>query len=156
MEIVLFRPEIPPNTGNIGRLCVNAGASLGIIGEPSFDLSEKSARRAGLDYWQHLDLKRYKDWDEFLLQKKDRRIFLISKYGKSVYASVRFEEDVILVFGRETSGLPEEIMSSEKVEACLNIPMPNESRSINLSNAVAIVLFESLRQIYSWSENPLP
>jgi tRNA (cytidine/uridine-2'-O-)-methyltransferase len=70
LEIALYRPEIPPNTGNIGRLCVNAGASLGIIGEPSFDLSEKSARRAGLDYWQYLQLNRYKDWDEFLIQAR--------------------------------------------------------------------------------------
>lgn len=156
MEIALFRPEIPPNTGNIGRLCVNAGASLCIIGQPSFDLSEKAARRAGLDYWQHLDLQRFEDWNDFLKHKKGRRIFLISKFGKTVYASVRFEKDDILVFGRETSGLPEEIMKSNHVTDTLMIPMPADSRSINLSNAVAIVLFESMRQIYSWSENPLP
>lgn len=156
MEIALFRPEIPPNTGNIGRLCVNAGASLCIIGQPSFDLSEKAARRAGLDYWQHLDLHRYEDWNDFLNHKKGKRIFLISKFGKTVYASVRFEKDDILVFGRETSGLPEEIMKSNHVTDTLMIPMPADSRSINLSNAVAIVLFESMRQIYSWSENPLP
>jgi tRNA (cytidine/uridine-2'-O-)-methyltransferase len=150
LEIALYRPEIPPNTGNIGRLCVNAGASLGIIGEPSFDLSEKSARRAGLDYWQYLQLNRYKDWDEFLSKQEGKRIFLISKFGKTVYAQVRFQMDDVLVFGRETSGLPPEILTNWKEAQSLFIPMQGESRSINLSNASAIVLFEAMRQIHNW------
>lgn len=156
MEIALYKPEIPPNTGNIGRLCVNSGVPLSIIGEPGFDLSEKAARRAGLDYWQYLRLNRYPDWDQFLEEKKDSRIFLISKFGKTNYATVSFETRDVFVFGQETRGLPQEIRNSWPAERILSIPMEPISRSINLSNAVAIVLFEALRQTRGWAENPLP
>lgn len=156
MEIALYRPEIPPNTGNIGRLCVNSGVPLSIIGEPAFDLSEKSARRAGLDYWKHLELNRFSDWDQFLKAREGRRIFLVSKFGTQNYAGVSYQKDDILVFGQETKGLPSEIRENWEPNRVLFIPMEPISRSINLSNSVAIILFESLRQINAWSENTLP
>ncbi|WCL50389.1 tRNA (cytidine(34)-2'-O)-methyltransferase [Leptospira sp. GIMC2001] len=155
MEVALFRPEIPPNTGNIGRLCVNAEVPLGIIGEPSFDLSVKSARRAGLDYWEHLTLRRYVDWQEFTSDDSDR-IFLISKFGTKCYSEVEYSKRDRFVFGRETSGLPEEIMESMPKDRIIYIPMASVSRSINLSNAVAIILYEALRQTNAWQEFPLP
>ncbi|MCC5813735.1 MAG: tRNA (cytidine(34)-2'-O)-methyltransferase [Leptospira sp.] len=155
MEVALFKPEIPPNTGNIGRLCVNSGVPLSIIGEPAFDLSEKAARRAGLDYWQHLELNRYKDWDEFIEAKQGKRIFLVSKFGTKNYAKVCFREGDVLVFGQETKGLPASIRENWMPDRVLFIPMKPISRSINLSNSVAIILFESLRQIGNWSENTL-
>ncbi|TGM59227.1 tRNA (cytidine(34)-2'-O)-methyltransferase [Leptospira vanthielii] len=148
MEIALFRPEIPPNTGNIARLCVNVGVPLSIVGEPSFDLSEKAVRRAGLDYWKDLDLRRFADYEEFRSKKETEgsRIFLVSKFGTRVYWDVDFEKNDVFLFGRETSGLPEEIHKSCPPEHIISLPMAAVSRSINLSNAVAIVLYEALRQ----------
>jgi tRNA (cytidine/uridine-2'-O-)-methyltransferase len=150
MQIALFEPEIPPNTGNIGRLCVNGGVPLQIIGKPAFDLSEKAVRRAGLDYWDQLRLTLHPDWDSFLAKNSGSRIFLVTKFGPVSYTSVRYLESDILVFGRETRGLPPEILSSWPETQKIFIPMQPESRSINLSNAVAIVLFEGLRQIRQW------
>ncbi|ABZ93345.1 rRNA methylase [Leptospira biflexa serovar Patoc strain 'Patoc 1 (Ames)'] len=148
MEIALFRPEIPPNTGNIARLCVNAGVPLSIVGEPAFDLSEKAVRRAGLDYWKDLELHRYPDWDWFQKEKETqgKRIFLVSKFGKKVYWDVSFSSKDVFLFGRETSGLPEEIHKGHPSDQIISIPMAESSRSINLSNAVAIILYEALRQ----------
>lgn len=148
MEIALFEPEIPPNTGNIARLCVNVGVPLTIIGKPAFDLSEKAVRRAGLDYWNELKLTQFSNWSEFqeLRKKEGKRIFLVSKFGKRVYWEENFLSDDVFVFGRETSGLPPEIHSSVPETHVLSIPMAEGSRSINLSNAVAIVLFEAIRQ----------
>lgn len=148
MEVALFRPEIPPNTGNIARLCVNAGVPMSIVGEPSFDLSEKAVRRAGLDYWKDLELYRYSSWEEFRDQKHDegKRIFLVSKFGKKVYWDVSFTSQDVFLFGRETSGLPEEIHKGHPSDQIISIPMAEASRSINLSNAVAIILYEALRQ----------
>ncbi|PJZ85259.1 tRNA (cytidine(34)-2'-O)-methyltransferase [Leptospira harrisiae] len=148
MEIALYRPEIPPNTGNIARLCVNVGVPLSIVGEPSFDLSEKAVRRAGLDYWKDLDLRRFANYEEFRSQKQAEgsRIFLVSKFGTKVYWDVNFQKTDVFLFGRETSGLPEEIHQSCPPEHIISLPMAEVSRSINLSNAVAIVLYEALRQ----------
>jgi len=148
LEIALFRPEIPPNTGNIARLCVNAGVPLSIVGEPSFDLSEKAVRRAGLDYWKDLDLRRFADYEEFRSKKEAEgsRIFLVSKFGTKVYWDVDFEKNDVFLFGRETSGLPEEIHKSRPPEHIISLPMAELSHSINLSNAVGIVLYEALRQ----------
>lgn len=148
MEIALFRPEIPPNTGNIARLCVNAGVPLSIVGEPSFDLSEKAVRRAGLDYWKDLDLYQFPTWEEFQTTKESegKRIFLVSKFGKKTYWDVEFQAKDVFLFGRETSGLPEEIHKGHPSDQIISIPMAEASRSINLSNAVAIVLYEALRQ----------
>lgn len=155
MEVGLYEPEIPPNTGNIGRLCVNAGAKLSIIGKPSFDLQEKSLRRAGLDYWKELDWELHENWESFLKKRQGQRIFLVSKFGRKNYAQVTYHIDDIFVFGRETSGLPDWVRNSHDPDRILMIPMVVGSRSINLSNAVAIVLYEALRQIYKWSENTL-
>lgn len=148
MEVALFRPEIPPNTGNIARLCVNAGVPMSIVGEPSFDLSEKAVRRAGLDYWKDLEFYRYSSWEEFRDQKhaEGKRIFLVSKFGKKVYWDVSFTSQDVFLFGRETSGLPEEIHKGHPSDQIISIPMAEASRSINLSNAVAIILYEALRQ----------
>ncbi|BDA79782.1 putative tRNA (cytidine(34)-2'-O)-methyltransferase [Leptospira kobayashii] len=149
MEIALFEPEIPPNTGNIARLCVNADVPLSIIGKPSFDLSEKAVRRAGLDYWNDLNLSEYGDWEEFRSKKETegQRIFLISKFGTKTYWDVQFLPTDVLVFGRETSGLPDSIKKVHDSERILSIPMSPKSRSINLSNAVAIILYEAIRQL---------
>jgi len=148
LEVALFEPEIPPNTGNIARLCVNAGVPLHIIGQPAFDLSEKAVRRAGLDYWDDLILFRHEGWNNFLQEKmaSEQRVFLVSKFGRTVYYEEKFQAGDVFVFGRETSGLPKEIHESVPPERILSIPMAKASRSINLSNAVAIVLFEALRQ----------
>lgn len=152
----MYKPEIPPNTGNIGRLCVNSGVPLSIIGEPSFDISVKSARRAGLDYWQHLELNQFPDWNSFLEARQSRRIFLVTKFAKRNYASIIYEKNDIFVFGQETKGLPVEIRDSWHEDLKISIPMEPISRSINLSNSVAIVLYEAMRQVYNWAENPLP
>ncbi|TGN20723.1 tRNA (cytidine(34)-2'-O)-methyltransferase [Leptospira idonii] len=148
MEIALFEPEIPPNTGNIARLCVNADVPLSIIGKPAFDLSEKAVRRAGLDYWQDLSLTQFPSWGDFRREKeaKAQRIFLVSKFGKKVYWDLEYFSTDVFVFGRETSGLPEEITQAHNPDEIISIPMSPKSRSINLSNAVAIVLYEALRQ----------
>ena len=150
MEVLLFEPEIPQNTGNIGRLCVNAGVSLGIIGNPSFSLEEKAVRRAGLDYWKELEFRKYADWEDFLATQttlNPQRIFLVSKFGRVDYAKLRYLPSDRLVFGRETKGLPKEILEDPRCFETIHIPMAENSRSINLSNAVAIVLFEALRQM---------
>jgi tRNA (cytidine/uridine-2'-O-)-methyltransferase len=148
VEVALFEPEIPPNTGNIARLCVNADVPLSIIGKPAFDLSEKAVRRAGLDYWQDLDLQMYAGFPEFQEAKRqaNQRIFLISKFGEKTYWDAQFQRGDVLVFGRETSGLPENIRAAHPPDQILSIPMGPKSRSINLANAVAIVLYEALRQ----------
>jgi tRNA (cytidine/uridine-2'-O-)-methyltransferase len=148
LNIALYRPEIPPNTGNIARLCVGIRAKLHIVGTPSFDISEKSARRAGLDYWEHLLLTQHEGWEEFLTTIPDiSRVFLVTKFGKMKYSNQTYQENDFLVFGRETSGLPEEIRNSFPEENQIFIPMSPECRSINLSNSVAIVSYEAVRQL---------
>lgn len=148
MEVALYRPEIPPNTGNIARLCVNAGVPLSIVGEPSFDLSEKAVRRAGLDYWKDLEFHQFPTYETFLetKTKEGKRIFLVSKFGKKLYWDVSFQAQDVFLFGRETSGLPEEIHKGHPSDQIISIPMAEASRSINLSNAVAIILYEAVRQ----------
>lgn len=151
IKIALYKPEIPPNTGNIARLCVAIGAELHIVDKPSFDLSEKAVRRAGLDYWEYVSLHQHKSWEDFIRNiDNSSRIFLISKFGKAKYTEPRFQADDWFVFGQETKGLPKNIINNFPVEQVLRIPMENESRSLNLSNAVAIVAYESLRQINNW------
>ena len=151
MEIALFRPEIPPNTGNISRLAACTGLRLNIIGEPSFSLDEKQVRRAGLDYWDRLDLVRHEDWPAFLGYAGDPdRILLISKHGKRIYSDHIYRPDDIFVFGRETTGLPPEIhatITERDPEHVLRLPMLPECRSLNLSNSVAIIIYEGIRQL---------
>lgn len=146
-NVVLYEPEIPQNTGNIGRLCVNSGSSLHIVGTPAFDLSEKAVRRAGLDYWKDLELHLHDDWENFREFAGSRgNIVLVTKFGKKLYSQNTFQGNEFLVFGRETSGLPENIRNQFDGENMVYIPMKQGSRSINLSNAVAIVLYEGIRQ----------
>ena len=145
MNIVLLEPEIPANTGNIGRTCVATGTSLHLIEPLGFHLDEKSIKRAGMDYWSKLDVKRYINYAEFLEINKPKRIYMATTKAHKTYTDVQFEEDDYILFGKESAGIPEELLV-ENEENCIRIPMLGETRSLNLSNSVAIVLYEALRQ----------
>lgn len=145
MNIVLLEPEIPSNTGNIGRTCVATGARLHLIEPLGFRLNEKSIQRAGMDYWEHLDVTRYVNFEEFLEKNGHPKIYMATTKAKRNYTDVSFEEDAYLMFGKESAGIPEEILLDYE-ETCIRIPMLEEIRSLNLSNSVAIVLYEALRQ----------
>jgi tRNA (cytidine/uridine-2'-O-)-methyltransferase len=144
-NIVLYRPEIPPNTGNIARLCVGARSSLHLIGRLGFKLDNKSLKRAGLDYWDKLRVYYYRNFDEFLERINKGNIWLITKFGKKKYTDVKLKVNDYFIFGRETKGLPEEIHNLF-LDNRLYIPMSDDVRSINLSNSVAMVLYEAIRQ----------
>ncbi len=144
-NIVLYRPLIPPNTGNIVRLCVGAECRLHLIGKLGFDIDDKAVKRAGLDYWEHLYMKYYENLDEFLKINGDKNIWLITKFGNKLYTDVNYEIGDFIMFGQETKGLPEEL-HKRYPDKRLSIPMHNNVRSINLSNSVAIVLYEAIRQ----------
>jgi tRNA (cytidine/uridine-2'-O-)-methyltransferase len=145
-HIILFQPEIPPNTGNIIRLCANAGAHLHLIEPLGFNLDDKHLRRAGLDYHEFVSIKKYKNLEEFIFLQKPARIFACSTKGKASYAQVSFQKEDAFLFGPETRGLPVEILKQFTDDRVLRIPMIKHSRSLNLSNAVAIVLYEAWRQ----------
>ena len=146
-NIVLFQPEIPSNTGNIGRVCVASQCHLHLIGPMGFSIDEKQVRRAGLDYWKHLDYTYYDNYEIFLEKNApiDRLCFLSTKAEKTVYEH-QFQVGDWLMFGPETRGLPEE-MFKPKMDWAFQIPMIGPTRSLNLSNAVSIVAFEGLRQL---------
>ncbi len=152
MHIVLHQPEIPANTGNIGRTCVATGTSLHLIEPLGFRLSEKNIKRAGMDYWDQLALSRYINYEEFL-ERNDLpaktvggpKIWYATTKARHVYTDVSFGPDDYLMFGKESAGIPEEILV-ENEETCIRIPMLESIRSLNLSNSVAIVLYEALRQ----------
>ena len=145
MNIVLLEPEIPANTGNIGRTCVATGSSLHLIEPLGFRLDEKSIKRAGMDYWDKLNVSRYKDYSDFLERNKPKRIFMATTKARKSYTDVTFNGDDYIMFGRESAGIPEELLVDNE-ECCIRIPMLSEIRSLNLSNSVAIVLYEALRQ----------
>ncbi len=145
MHIVLHQPEIPANTGNIGRTCVATGTSLHLIEPLGFRLDEKSIKRAGMDYWEHLDVNRYMNYQEFLDKHPGAKIWMATTKAKHTYSDVEFGENDFIMFGKESAGIPEEILV-ENEENCIRIPMLPEIRSLNLSNSVAIVLYEALRQ----------
>lgn len=145
MNIVLHQPEIPANTGNIGRTCVATGTRLHLIEPLGFRLNEKEIKRAGMDYWEHLDVTRYVNYEEFLEKNPDARIWYATTKAKQVYSDVEFSPDDYIMFGKESGGIPEEILV-ENEERCIRIPMLDEIRSLNLSNSAAIVLYEALRQ----------
>ncbi len=145
MHIVLHQPEIPGNTGNIGRTCVATGTSLHLIEPLGFRLDEKAIRRAGMDYWQHLDVHRYMNFEEFTGTHPGAKIWMATTKAKRSYTEVSFGPDDFIMFGKESAGIPEEILV-EHEETCIRIPMLPEIRSLNLSNSVAIVLYEALRQ----------
>jgi tRNA (cytidine/uridine-2'-O-)-methyltransferase len=145
LNIVLFEPEIPANTGNIGRTCVATGTRLHLIEPLGFRLNEKDIKRAGMDYWQYLDVTTYINYEEFLQKNPGAKIYMATTKGKHVYSDVTFEEDCYIMFGKESAGIPEEILVKHPDE-CIRIPMIGETRSLNLSNSVAVVLYEALRQ----------
>lgn len=145
MHIVLHEPEIPQNTGNIARTCAATGATLHLIEPLGFSLDEKHIKRAGLDYWHLVDIRRYANYQEFLEKNNFPKVYMATTKSRQTYADVSYEEDCYIMFGRESKGIPEEILLDSK-ETCIRIPMTGEARSLNLSNSVAIVLYEALRQ----------
>lgn len=145
LNIILHEPEIPGNTGNIGRTCVATGTRLHLIEPLGFRLNDKTIKRAGMDYWEHLDVTRYDDWNDFLERNPNAKIYFATTKGKHVYTEVAYEPDCFLMFGKESGGIPEEILVQHP-EQCIRIPMIGETRSLNLSNSVAVVLYEALRQ----------
>ena len=145
LNIVLYEPEIPANTGNIGRTCVATGTRLHLIEPLGFRLNEKSIKRAGMDYWNELDVTTYVNWDEFCEKNPGVKIYMATTKGRHVYTEVSYEPDCYIMFGKESAGIPEEILV-ENEEMCIRIPMLEQIRSLNLSNSVAIVLYEALRQ----------
>ncbi len=145
MNIVLLEPEIPENTGNIGRTCVAAGASLHLIRPLGFRIDERAVRRAGLDYWQQLDLHVYDDYSDFLEKNPGAKVYMATTKARKVYSEVTYEPDSFIMFGKESAGIPEEILLQNE-ETCVRIPMIGDIRSLNLGNSVAIVLYEALRQ----------
>jgi len=146
-HIVLFEPEIPPNTGNIIRLAANTGCQLHLIEPLGFKLDEKSVNRAGLDYAEAQDLKLYKGWEDFLDRQKPQRIFALSTKGTRCHSDVSFKSGDYLLFGPETRGLPADIRGSLPTDQVLRIPMVPGSRSMNLSNSVSVMVFEAWRQL---------
>ena len=145
-DIVLFQPEIPPNTGNSIRLAANTGAHLHLVRPLGFDLSDRQLARAGLDYHDLARVSVHDDWDACLRVLAGRRMFALSTKGQQRYDRVEYREGDVLLFGRETSGLPAEVLASLPAENTLRIPMCPSNRSVNLSNAVAVVVFEAWRQ----------
>lgn len=145
INIVLLEPEIPANTGNIGRTCVATGARLHLIEPLGFSLSEKALKRAGMDYWSELDVTTYVDYENFLTRNPDAKLYFATTKGRHIYSDAHFEDNCYLVFGKESAGIPEEILK-EHPDTCVRIPMIGETRSLNLSNSVAVVLYEALRQ----------
>ena len=146
LHIVLLEPEIPPNTGNIARTCAATGTHLHLIEPLGFELSDRTLKRAGLDYWQQLTWTVYRDLDDFRAKNPQARPWMLSTKGAVSHAEVRFEDGDFLMFGRETKGLPEALLDTDP-RRVLRIPMKAGTRSLNLSNSAAIVLFEALRQL---------
>lgn len=145
MHIVLHQPEIPANTGNIGRTCVATGTSLHLIEPLGFHLDERSVKRAGMDYWEQLDVTRYINYQEFLEKHPGAKIWMATTKARKLYTEVVFGMNDFIMFGKESGGIPEEILVDNE-ENCIRIPMLDQIRSLNLSNSAAIVLYEALRQ----------
>lgn len=145
LNIVLFEPEIPANTGNIGRTCVATGTRLHLIEPLGFHLNEKSIKRAGMDYWKDLDVTTYINYEDFLEKNPGAKIYMATTKAHKIYTEVSYEPDCYIMFGKESAGIPEEILVDHE-ETSIRIPMNEEIRSLNLSNSAAIVLYEALRQ----------
>jgi tRNA (cytidine/uridine-2'-O-)-methyltransferase len=146
-EVVLYRPEIPPNTGNVVRLCANSGARLHLVEPLGFSIDDKQLRRAGLDYHEFTQMRVHADWDACMETFGDARRFAFTRHAAHRYDAVRYREGDVLVFGAETSGLPEEVLARFEDNARLKLPMRPGNRSLNLSNAVAVVVYEAWRQL---------
>ena len=145
LNIVLFEPEIPANTGNIGRTCVATGTRLHLIEPLGFQLNEKALKRAGMDYWKDLDVTTYINYQDFLDRNPGAKVYMATTKAPKTYVDVEYEEDCYIMFGKESAGIPEEILL-ENQETAIRIPMIGDIRSLNSSNSVAIVLYEALRQ----------
>ena len=140
LNIVLYEPEIPANTGNIGRTCVATNTRLHLIEPLGFRLDEKSLKRAGMDYWKDLDVQTYIDYNDFLERNPGAKIYMATTKAQKVYTEVEYEPDCYIMFGKESAGIPEEILVHHK-DTCVRIPMMGEIRSLNLGNSVAVVLY---------------
>lgn len=145
LNIVLHQPEIPANTGNIGRTCVATGTRLHLIEPLGFRLNEKEIKRAGMDYWDDLEVIRYVNYEEFLEKNPGAKIYYATTKAQHTYTEIEYEPDCYIMFGKESGGIPEEILVNN-ADTCIRIPMLDSIRSLNLSNSVAIVLYEALRQ----------
>ena len=145
INIVLYSPEIPQNTGNVSRTCAVTGARLHIIKPIGFEISDRTLKRAGLDYWDKLDVRYYENYEDFVRQNENAELFFFSSHAEHSFADVEYPEDVYLVFGRESVGLPKELVEAN-IERSVRIPMRKTLRCLNLSNAVAIAVYEALRQ----------
>ncbi|MHB8900112.1 MAG: tRNA (cytidine(34)-2'-O)-methyltransferase [Thermoguttaceae bacterium] len=154
LHIVLYQPEIPHNAGAVGRTCVALGAKLWLVRPLAFRLDDKHMRRAGLDYWEHLDWEAADDWDALLLRLGDRRRWLLTKTATRHYTAATFQTGDVLVFGSESRGLPRGLLESH-ADSCLQIPMRPEARSLNLSVSVAVAAFEVRRQLAEAGPSPL-
>lgn len=145
LNIVLLEPEIPANTGNIGRTCVATNTRLHLIEPLGFKLNEKALKRAGMDYWADLDVSTYIDFKDFQEKNPGVRLYMATTKAPKVYTEVHYEPDCYIMFGKESAGIPEEILV-EHQEDCVRIPMDGDIRSLNLGNSVAVILYEALRQ----------
>ncbi len=145
LNIVLVEPQIPQNTGNIARTCAVTGAALHLIKPMGFTVTDKHLKRAGLDYWDKLDITYYDGLDDFFSKNNNGKFYFFTTKGRNIHSDVSYEGKVYLIFGREDKGLPEELLFEHK-ENCLRIPMRNTLRSLNLSNSVAVAVYEALRQ----------
>ncbi len=145
LNVVLLEPEIPQNTGNISRTCAATDTALHLIRPLGFEITDKHLKRAGLDYWQYLDLTYYDGWADFVEKNPNAEMYFFSTKARRCYADVEYGDNVFLVFGKETAGLPESLLRANE-EHCVRIPMFGELRSLNLSNSVAIAVYEALRQ----------
>lgn len=147
LHVVLYQPEIPPNTGNIIRLCANTGSHLHLIEPLGFELDDKRLRRAGLDYHEFADIQTYKSLDEFIERQQPRQIYACTTRGKRYYSEASYQSGDALLFGPETRGLPQSLLDSMPEEQLLKLPMQADSRSLNLSNATAVFVYEAWRQL---------
>jgi len=148
LHVVLHEPDIPGNTGNVARTCVGTNSTLHLIHPLGFSIEDKMLKRAGLDYWKHLSLREYDSIEHFFAENKKGRFFFVEDYGGNTYSDFDFssiEEDIYFIFGSETKGLPLSLLEG-KEDQCLRLPMSGNVRSLNLSNTVAVVVFEALRQ----------
>lgn len=147
LHIALYQPEIPPNTGNIIRLCANTGAQLHLIHPMGFNISDKQCRRAGLDYHEYAHVREYQNYESFIAEHGQRRIFAATTKGAQNYSHNRYQDEDLFLFGPETRGLPEDVRNSFPETQRIVIPMKPESRSLNLSNSVSVILYEAWRQL---------
>ncbi len=146
IEIILYQPEIPPNTGNIIRLCANSGAQLHLVKPLGFALEDKQLKRAGLDYHEYAALQVHESWESCLEKLQGRRIFAVTTKGRERYDQVTYQAGDVFLFGPESRGLPPEILATIAPERCIRLPMLPHSRSLNLSNAAAVIVYEAWRQ----------